>query len=234
MAKNAFVEIFKRTFLAKLPENTIFKIKLRSIYIMAVPLIPINTVLENESVMLRALQPDDLQHLLTFAIREPNIWHYSLVSGATEDGMKNYIQIAMDGLAAGHSFPFIVFCKKTNTYAGSTRFYDILPEYQTLQLGFTWYGTAFQGTGLNRHCKFLLLQFAFETLQMERVEFRADNENARSIAAMKAIGCKEDGILRSNMPKPEGQNGRRDSIVLSILKDEWHSNVKGLIKSQLG
>ncbi len=200
---------------------------------MAVPFIPINTVLENDSVLLRALQPDDLHHLLPFAIHEPTIWHYSLVSGATEAGMKNYIHIAMDGLAAGHSFPFIVFCKKTNSYAGSTRFYDILPEYQTLQLGFTWYGSAFQGTGLNRHCKFLLLEFAFETLQMERVEFRADNENARSVAAMKAIGCKVDGILRSNMPKPDGQPGRRDSIVLSILKEEWHNEIKALISAKL-
>ena len=54
-------------------------------------------------------------------------------------------------------------------------------EFKTLQLGYTWYGSAFRGTGLNKHCKFLLLQFAFETLGMERVEFRADNSNERSI-----------------------------------------------------
>lgn len=66
---------------------------------------------------------------------------------------------------------------------------------------------------------------------MERVEFRADNENARSIAAMKSIGCKADGILRSNMPKREG--GRRDSIVLSILKHEWESEVKEMLKKKI-
>lgn len=196
-------------------------------------LIPINTILENDRVLLRALQPDDLQHLLPFAIHQPTIWHYSLISGATEMGMRKYIQIATDGLDAGHSFPFIVFDKKTDAYAGSTRFYDIQPEHQMLQLGYTWYGQEYQRTGLNRHCKFLLLQYVFETLQMERLEFRADNENVRSIAAMKSIGCKVDGILRSNMPKPDGQPGRRDSIVLSILKDEWHNEVKGLIMGKL-
>jgi len=77
----------------------------------------------------------------------------------------------------------------------------------------------------------LLLQFAFEKLKMERVEFRADNDNARSIAAMKSIGCKVDGILRSAMPKPNG--GRRDSIVLSILKNEWESEVKQMLGSKL-
>ena len=66
---------------------------------------------------------------------------------------------------------------------------------------------------------------------MERVEFRADNNNARSIAAMKSIGCKVDGILRSNMPKREG--GRRDSIILSILKNEWESEVKEMLKGKI-
>jgi N-acetyltransferase len=77
---------------------------------------------------------------------------------------------------------------------------------------------------LNKACKFLLLSFAFEKMGMERVEFRADNLNKRSIAAMKSIGCKEEGVLRSNSVKQDGL--RRDSIVLSILKGEWQEGVK--------
>ncbi len=85
-------------------------------------------------------------------------------------------------------------------------------------------GQHFQGTGLNKHCKYLLLDFAFDKMQMERVEFRADNNNKRSIAAMKSIGCIEEGVLRSNTIKQDGN--RRDSIVLSILKAEWENGVK--------
>ena len=59
---------------------------------------------------------------------------------------------------------------------------------------------------------------------MERVEFRAHAGNLRSVDAMKAIGCVEEGILRSVGPAVSG--GRRDSIVLSILKDEWFGGVK--------
>ncbi len=66
---------------------------------------------------------------------------------------------------------------------------------------------------------------------MERVEFRADNENVRSIAAMKSIGCKVDGVLRSNTPKREG--GRRNSIVLSILKQEWENEVKEMLRKKI-
>lgn len=103
---------------------------------------------------------------------------------------------------------------------------------ESVQLGYTWYGKKFQGTGLNKHCKFLLLSFAFERMGVERFELRADNNNAKSIAAMKSIGCKVDGILRSNMPTRE-PGKRRDSIVLSILKDEWFGGVKANLKRRL-
>jgi len=188
-------------------------------------------ILEDDRVLLRPLQEDDYENLLPFSLHEPELWKYSLITAAGKDGLKNYIKITLDARAEGEEYPFIVFDKQTNEYAGSTRFYDINIPYQTLQLGYTWYGKKFQGTGLNKHCKYLLLSFAFEDLGMERFELRADNNNARSIAAMKSIGCKVDGVLRANMPKREG--GRRDSIVLSILKDEWFGEVKELLSRKL-
>jgi RimJ/RimL family protein N-acetyltransferase len=154
------------------------------------------------------------------------------VQAAGKEGLQNYIKIATQARLNRSEYPFIVYDKQQKEYAGSTRFYDVQQEYKTVQLGYTWYGKNFQGTGLNKHCKFLLFQFVFETLQFERIELRADNDNARSIAAMKSIGCKVDGILRSNMPKPLGVPGRRDSIVLSVLKDEWFGEVKERLMQQ--
>lgn len=181
-------------------------------------------VLEDEVALLRPLQLSDIENLSPFSQHEPDLWKYSLIRANGRGNLVNYINIALDGRNSQTEYPFIVFDKRTNCYAGSTRFYDINFPYKTLQLGYTWYGSQFQGSGLNKHCKFLLLSFAFESLGIERVEFRADNANERSIAAMKSIGCKVDGILRNNMPTAEG--GRRDSIVLSILKDEWFNTVK--------
>ncbi len=190
-------------------------------------------VLEDERVLLRPLRAEDCINLQDFSVNEPDLWKYSLQGAAGLAELDKYINIALNGRASQKEYPFIVFDKKTQQYAGSTRFYDIQPDYQTLQLGYTWYGKAFQGTGLNRHCKFLLFQFAFEELGVERVELRADNDNKRSIAAMQAIGCKVDGILRSNMPKPKGETGRRDSIVLSVLRDEWFGGVRELIREKM-
>jgi len=180
-------------------------------------------ILENERIMLRPLIDSDYALLLPFSMNEPELWTYSLQPGNGAENLKSYIAKALDGRKNGHAYPFIVYDKLKNAYAGSTRFYDYQAAHKTVQLGFTWYGKAFQGTGLNKICKLLLLQFAFETLGLERVEFRADNNNLRSIAAMKSIGCKAEGVLRNNCASP---TGRRDSIVLSILKSEWNKNVK--------
>lgn len=189
-------------------------------------------VLEDETVLLRSLQESDSENLLEISLNEPETWQYSLIRANGRENLEKYIQIALKARANQTEFPFIIFDKKSGKYAGSTRFYDINLEFKSLQLGYTWYGKAFRGTGLNKHCKFLVLQFAFETLGMERVEFRADYNNKQSIAAMKSIGCTIEGVLRDHMPTL-GSEARRDTIVLSILNKEWLAEVKENLKRKL-
>lgn len=185
---------------------------------------PENLILENERVLLRPLQLTDIEFLLPYAINEPETWNYSMISPTGENGMKEYIDTTIEQREQKREYPFIIFDKTTKVYAGSTRFYDIQLNNLTTQLGYTWCGKKFRRTGLNRHCKLLMLTYAFETWGMERVEFRADARNENSINAMKGIGCTVEGILRSNTVIESG--GRRNSIVLSILKDEWFNGVK--------
>lgn len=194
---------------------------------------PENVVLENERVLLRPFRTEDLEFLLPFALSEPDLWKYGVISPAGKEGMEKYIHSTIDQRAAGNEYPFIIFDKSENQYAGSSRFYDIQLANATVQLGYTWYGKKFQRTGLNRHCKLLMLGYAFENWGMERVGFAADSRNIPSINAMKAIGCIPEGVLRSFSPSASG--GRRDAIVLSILKQEWTNGGKeklqGLIRN---
>ena len=187
-------------------------------------------MLENDRVLLRPLAMTDMDILMNFSLNEPDLWTYSLTPASGIENLERYLSKAIYDRKEGKSYPFLVIDKTTNEVAGSTRFYDYNALYKTVQLGYTWYGKKFQGTGLNKHCKYLLLNHAFESWQLERVEFRADATNKRSIAAMKSIGCIEEGILRSNCSSP---NGRRDSIVLSILKNEWQEGVKQLLEGKL-
>ena len=187
-------------------------------------------ILENERVLLRPIQESDFNNLLPFSLYEPDIWKYGLITAAGEENLRNYIGSAVKNIKGKKEYVFIVFDKKANRYAGSTRFYDIQQEYLTVQLGYTWYGKEFQRTGLNRHCKLLLLTYVFEEWELERLEFRAHAGNEKSINAMKDIGCVAEGILRSQMPTVDGS--RRDSIVFSILKKEWFEKVRELLQQK--
>jgi RimJ/RimL family protein N-acetyltransferase len=187
---------------------------------------PQDLILEDDRVLLRPLEEADLRFLVPFAESEPDLWKFSSGPPAGESGMAGYVERAVQERLLQKEYPFIVFDKQAGAYAGSTRFYDIQTAQATTQLGYTWYGRKFQQTGLNRHCKLLLLTYAFEPWGMERVEFRADLRNERSIEAMKKLGCTVEGVLRKNLTIP---GGRRDSIVLSILKEEWFRSVKRLL-----
>jgi RimJ/RimL family protein N-acetyltransferase len=187
--------------------------------------------LENERVILRPLAIKDFSLLEKYVTAEPDLWQYSLVSIKHSQDLEKYIQDAVEVRNQKTAYPFIVFDKLTQTYVGVTRFYDIQLTNNTTQLGYTWYSKKVWGTGLNQHCKFLLLEFALDKMGFERIEFRADNNNKRSIAAMQKIGCTVEGILRNHLPLPNGT--RRDSIVLSILKEEWTAKLKQNLQAQL-
>lgn len=92
------------------------------------------------------------------------------------------------------------------------------------------YGKEVLGTHVNIHAKFQMLQFAFEQMKMNRVEFKTDDANPRSGRALIKIGCKKEGVLRSRHLL---HNGRmRDTAYYSILADEWE-NTKETVFAKL-
>ncbi|HET6226283.1 MAG TPA: GNAT family N-acetyltransferase, partial [Bacteroidia bacterium] len=109
-------------------------------------------ILEDDVVLLRPLKKEDIALLLHFSVDEPDTWWASPTAIAGAENFKKHYEEALKLKEEKKEYPFIVFDKKTKAYAGSTRFYDIQLKNQTLQLGYTWYGKKFQGTGLNKHC----------------------------------------------------------------------------------
>jgi N-acetyltransferase len=188
-------------------------------------------ILENDVVQLIPLAKEQEAAYINYALTQPTTWQYSMVSpGGSAHAMENYIAFALKQRNENTAYPFTVIDKATQTIAGCTRFYDIDFANKIATIGYTWYGEQFRRTGLNRHCKLLMLSYSFEVWQLERVEFRANINNTTSIAAMKAIGCVEEGVLRSHATLTEG---RRTSMVLSILKQEWENGVKEQLKTKI-
>ena len=188
-------------------------------------------ILEDDIVLLKPLQEHHIPELLSIA-NQPNIWDYSFIKGDGLENLTHYVRKTLQARVDQKEYPFIVIDKRQNTVAGCTRFCDINITLQNTRLGYTWYGKEFQGTGLNKHCKYLLFDFAFTTMHMQRIGLGAYIENTRSIAAMKSVGCVEEGKYRKALPSPTG-NGRSDAILFSILKEEWLASKKQLLKQKL-
>lgn len=188
-------------------------------------------VLEDETVLLRPLRLDDFKYLLNFSINEPEIWEYNIGGANGEENLLKYINNAIKQRENEKEYPFIIFDKRTNEYVGSTRFYSIVMELNTIEVGYTWYGKKYQGTGINKNCKYLMFDFAFDKLGVERVGLGANSKNLRSINAMKGVGCTEEGVLRNRSFDQYGN--RIDSTVLSILKNEWEETWKIKLKEKI-
>lgn len=188
-------------------------------------------ILENDYCKLIPLQELHYDELVKFALDEPELWQFSLQNAGSPEGMKKYIGDALLQRAARRGYSFVVYDKRRDTYAGCTRIYDIDLLNKNLSIGYTWYGKAFQGTGLNKHSKYLLFEFVFDRLGFQRVEFRLDSQNDRSMSAIKSLGCTFEGVLRSNGYRTDGT--RRDSAVLSILLPEWLSGGRKALKDKL-
>jgi RimJ/RimL family protein N-acetyltransferase len=183
--------------------------------------------LENERVRLTLLDLSNYTHLIPIA-QEKDLVYYSPSDIATPESLKAYVQTAVDGYYHKTTIPFIVYDKQAKAYAGSTRFANIDRHNKKLEIGWTWIGRAFQGSGLNMHMKFLMLQYAFETLEFDKVLFRVDERNIRSRKAVEKIGGTLEGILRNDMLMLDGF--KRNTCCYGILKVEWEEIKKKLFE----
>lgn len=175
-------------------------------------------ILENKRAKLTPLQTADLSELSKVAY-EPSLWKLGLSNIREEKDLADYIDIALNEKVTKTSYPFLIFDKQTNSVAGSTRYANISFPNKKLEIGWTWIHPKHQGTGLNKACKFLLLQYAFEVLEFNRIELKTDLLNQQSQKAMRKIGAKEEGIFRKHSITSTGRI--RDSIFFSITNDDW-------------
>ena len=188
-------------------------------------------ILEDDAVRLSPLRESHAAELADVS-SDPSIWTYFLESGQGANNLSRYVQEAIGSRVAEREYPFVVFDKRAGRYAGLTRLYAVNTVTGSLKLGHTWYGTDFQGTGLNKHCKYLLFEFAFEQIGASRIGFGVHADNARSLQALKRVGCRREGVLREYLPRVNG-DGRADLVLLSLLRREWLATVKSDLLSEV-
>jgi len=158
------------------------------------------------------LEPLAVRHLdgLVIAAAEWNI---------TSEQMREGIEDALRDQAAGAALPFATVHVMSGRIVGSTRFREIVQADRRLEIGSTWVGVQWRRTRVNTEAKYLMLEYAFERLGFERVEFHVDTENESSRRSVLRLGATEEGILRSYAVTRGGDV--RDIVSYSIVRREW-------------
>jgi N-acetyltransferase len=182
-------------------------------------MITLNSVtLEGRGIRLEPLTPDHHDDLAA-AASDGRLWELWFTSVPKPDQVATYIATALDGQQAGHMLPWAVRDLATDTIVGSTRYHDIVPAIDRVEIGYTWYAARCQRTHVNTTCKLLLLAHAFDAVKCDVVGLRTDNFNFASQRAIERLGAKKDGVLRHHQARRDGTV--RDSVMYSILATEW-------------
>ena len=179
---------------------------------------PQPVVLEGRGIRLEPLT-DEHTDALAAAAGDGRLWELWFTAVPTPDKMPAYVADALKGQREGHMLPWVVREAASGAVIGSTRYHDIVPAVERVEIGYTWYVQSRQRTSVNTTCKLLLLGHAFDTLGCQCVGLRTDNFNFRSQRAIEALGAKKDGVIRHHATRRDGTV--RDSVMYSILLAEW-------------
>lgn len=179
---------------------------------------PAPIALERNGLRLEPLGPEHRDGLVA-AASDGELWKLWFTSVPDPAGAQPYIDDALKGQREGQMLPWAVRDLSDGAIVGSTRYHDIVPAIDRVEIGYTWYAQRCQKSHVNTTCKLILLAHAFETLGCEVVGLRTDNFNFVSQKAIEGIGAKKDGVLRHHQARRDGTV--RDSVLYSILATEW-------------
>ena len=167
---------------------------------------------------------------LAAAAADGELWKLRVTSVPEPDQAAMYSAAALMGQHDGHMLPFVVREPASGQIVGSTRYHDIVPAADRVEIGYTWYARRVQRTAINTECKLLLLSHAFDTLGCAVVGLRTDHMNFASQRAIERLGARRDGVIRHHAPRRDGTV--RDTVMYSILAHEW-PDVKAHLQWQL-
>lgn len=180
--------------------------------------------LENDFVRLEPLA-EAHREPLRLAADDPDLWRYAFINHNGSD-FDAWMRYRLHEMERSDEVTFAVFDKTSESFVGSSSFLVYVPWFKSVEIGWTWYAKRVWGSGVNPSCKMMMLEYGFEGLDLNRIEFKLDATNQRSWRAVEHLGAKHEGVHRAHMVMPDGR--LRDSAFFSIIKDEWPGVKAGL------
>ncbi|MEU1209984.1 GNAT family protein [Nocardia sp. NPDC005825] len=184
--------------------------------------VPEGTVLTGKVVELIAADPTADAGALFEALDHARVWAH--VPGRPEDARQfEDLLRQRDSQDTWHTW--VVRTREpiggnpAGSIVGVTAYLDVRQPDAGLEIGFTVYTPSVWATAVNPETKLLLLEYAFETLRVGRVQLKTDVRNHRSQQAIARLGAKYEGTLRRQFRRSDGTV--RDSVLFSITVEDW-------------
>ena len=162
--------------------------------------------------------------------KDERIWEFTkgILLDRYDEMFDAYCDLALDKNAQLGQESFIIRQSSDDAIIGMTRFYQIIPKDKKLMIGYTWYLPVVWGKLHNKECKLLLLQYVFDILKFNRVEFQVAGQNVRSQKAVEKIGGIKEGVQRKAGYRGDGSI--RDTVIFGIIDDEWPQTKEKLLQ----
>ncbi|HEY5820868.1 MAG TPA: GNAT family protein [Propionibacteriaceae bacterium] len=144
------------------------------------------------------------------------VQHLSFAAPKDDDEARAHL---VKVLADPNRVAYAIRIRESGAFIGTTSFYEIDPDLQSLAIGHTWIARTHWRTSVNTEAKLVLLTRTFEGLGAERVVWHTDIRNTRSQQAIARLGAQREGVLRHHRRRLDGS--WRDTVQYSMLKDEW-------------
>ena len=183
--------------------------------------------LRDSRVLLTPLTEEGITDLASIN-SDPGIWTWFSADLSEKETMKSWMRDRLRESQEGTKMSYVVKDAEGNI-AGTTSYGNIDWDQKNMEVGWTWLGKKYIGSGINKHMKFLMLSHAFETMGVERMEIRTDEINVRSRRAIEKIGAQLDGVFRCHRWAQGGR--RRNTVIYAIVKDDW-KEIKSTIFSE--
>jgi len=124
----------------------------------------------------------------------------------------------MEGIqATGLALQFVVADKASDRAIGTTLLFRLEEGSARAELGYV-LGRAWWGRGLMHEALAALLDRAFGSMALRRLEAEVDVRNAASTRVLRRLGFTREGLLRQRwVSKGEA----RDIEIFGLLRDEW-------------
>lgn len=164
------------------------------------------------------------------ALDHDDVWAH--VAGRPQNA-EEYVEQLGRALATGR-LPWVVRLRQplrdlpAGTVVGTSSYLGVSVPDARLEVGSTAYAPAVWGSAVNPETKLLLLQHAFETLHVGRVQLKTDVRNVRSQQAIARLGAHYEGTLRRYQRRADGSV--RDTVMFSVTAEEWPDVRDGLRK----